>query len=162
MAGEAEEKFHELEQDSLDLLQEAIGKMAMPFAVQYQFIGNKKQKALVRVSKITDVYSFITGKQVLISVNDDYLHKFDDEARDILMRQELDRLQVDINSGKVKIAAPELSTSVGVLKKFGIDAVQRATQLETLYAEQKADAKTDDFGLNDQRSMADLQADFLA
>lgn len=156
---ETTEKYHELAEDSLETLQDAAKNM--PLGVKIKYLGNSKQKGLVKVAKISDIYAMLLDRNVLVTVNETYLDAFDEEARDILLRQELDRVHVDMKSGKVKINAPELTTSVGVLKKFGIDAVARANQLHSLYESQQQDVKTEEGGLDDLRT-ADKAVEWLS
>lgn len=142
-------KYHDLGDDTLEALAEATKNM--PLGTQFKFIGDNKQKGLIRVAKIADIYAHLLAKNILVTINEVYFDAFDEEARNILFRQELDRVQVNMKNGKVKIAAHELSTSVGALQKFGIDAVARANQLHALYEAQQTDAKTDEYGLTDAK-----------
>lgn len=159
MAATAEEKYHELNEDSVEIIQEAIDKMYKPFNVNFQLLGNAKQKKLLEVSKVPDQYAFITKQHVLISVNEAYLDAFDEESRAILIQQELDRLQFDTKTGKIKRGAPEISTSVGVVKKYGIDAVARANKLMELYEQQLKDAKGDKVDANGLTEVGSVKDD---
>lgn len=135
----SEEKFSEVGVKAEEVVNTVIGRMAMPFNVKFQFIANNKQKGLIKIAKVGDVYQYLTHIDVLVIINDIYADVLDDEALEILVTQELDRLQFDANSGKIKIGKPELSTSVGVIKKYGIEAVARANKLVDTIDEQKDD-----------------------
>jgi hypothetical protein len=140
---ETVEKYHELSESTVEEIKELVSKMAMPFQVNFRYLGNAKQKALLNVSKMQPQIAFMTNLHVLIQVNEEYFDKFDEEAKTILMRQELDRIQFDSNSGAIKIAKPELTTSVGVITKYGIEAVARANKLQDLYTDQQLDVAQD-------------------
>jgi len=152
----SEEKFHEVSQKAEDAFNNVVSKIALPYTINFKLIGNDTQKNLVKLSKVADVYSYLTSLQVLVIFNNTYIDALDDEAVEILIQQELDRLQFNMKTGKISISAPELQTSVGVVKKYGIDEVARANKLEELYAEQKAD---DD---PNARNLAAEKADYIA
>lgn len=137
---ETESKFYDLSEDTLELITNLIDKMALPFNLKIKYIGVTKQKQLIKLQKANDVISHITGIDLFMFINEDYLITFDDSNAEILIYQELDRLQFDINKGTFKITKYQLQTNPGVLKKYGIDAVAQANQLVELLKEQKEDA----------------------
>ena len=75
----------------------------------------------------------------LISINEDYFDAFDDEAKNILIDQELALLEFDLDKGSIKIGKPDLITSSGVIKRYGVDAVERANQVRDLWNQQQAE-----------------------
>jgi hypothetical protein len=141
---ETESKFYDLGEDTLELITNLIDKMALPFNLKIKFIGVTKQKQLIKLQKTSDVVSHLTGIDMFMFINEDYLITFDDTNAEILIYQELDRLQFDINKGTFKITKYQLQTNPGVLKKYGIDAVAQANQLVELLKEQKEDAAEND------------------
>ena len=128
-----ENKFYELSEDTLELIQGLVSKMALPFNLRIKYMGNSKQKQLVKLQKVSDVFSHITNIDLLMFVNEDYYIRLEEKNAEILIYQELDRLQFDIEKGTFKIAKFLLQTNPGVLKKYGIDAVAEANQLSDLY-----------------------------
>jgi len=141
---ETESKFYDLGEDTLELITNLIDKMALPFNLKIKFIGVTKQKQLIKLQKTSDVVSHLTSIDMFMFINEDYLITFDDTNAEILIYQELDRLQFDINKGTFKITKYQLQTNPGVLKKYGIDAVAQANQLVELLKEQKEDAAEND------------------
>lgn len=140
-----ENKFYELSEDTLELIQGLVSKMALPFNLRIKYMGNSKQKQLVKLQKVSDVFSHITNIDLLMFVNEDYYIRLEEKNAEILIYQELDRLQFDIEKGTFKIAKFLLQTNPGVLKKYGIDAVAEANQLSDLYTQQKADGADSEF-----------------
>jgi hypothetical protein len=138
-----EEKYTPISDSTIELFNGIVEGLAFPFNVTFEFVCNKTQKCLIKISKFSDVVVFMTKKQILVQFNETYLDVLDDVSAEILIRQELDKLEFNANSGQIKLSKPELSTSVGVIKKFGIEKVAEANKLEELLTEQKADAKTD-------------------
>jgi hypothetical protein len=48
------------------------------------------------------------------------MSKFDDESIDILLEQEIDKISFNIETGKVKLIKPDISTFSSLIKKWGI------------------------------------------
>lgn len=138
------DKYYELSQDSMDLFYEVFNKKSFPIAVKFQFIGNEKQKELIKISKVSDQYAFIMQKELLVSINEDLISIFDEESVTILMEQEIDKININIDSGKIKLVKTDLNTFSSLLNKYGVEKVARANKVEELYHEQKKDAAQDE------------------
>jgi len=143
-----ESKFYDLSEDTLDQVKKIIGQMALPFNIKIKYLGNNKLKKLIALKKASDELSHINAIDLLLFINEDYLLKLEGNTAEILMTQELDRLQFDIASGKFKIAKFPLQTTAGVLKKYGIEAVAEANELSELFTQQKKDGKESEFDVN--------------
>jgi hypothetical protein len=90
-----------------------------------------------------DQFAFILEKELLISINDDLMSVFEEESIQILMEQEIDKISVNMDTGKIKMIKPDLTTFSGLINKYGIEKVAKANKVEELYAEQKQDAEED-------------------
>ena len=144
MAKEAKETYYEVDSTTEELFLEVFNKKSLPVNVKLLFQGNSKQKQLIKVSKISDQYSFALGKELLISFNEDLLNVFDDESITILIEQEIDKININMESGKIKLVGTDLNTFSSIVNKYGVEKVGRANQVEELYHKQKADAKGDE------------------
>lgn len=144
MAKETKETFYELDETTEELFMEVFNKKTIPVNLKFLFIGNSKQKQLVKVKKIADDYAFALGKELMISINEDLLNVFDDESVTILIEQEIDKITVNMESGKIKLVGTDLNTFSAIVNKYGVDKVSRANSIETLYVEQQQDAKADE------------------
>jgi hypothetical protein len=144
MAKEAKETYYEVDSSTEELFLEVFNKKSLPVNVKLLFQGNSKQKQLIKVSKISDQYAFALGKELLISVNEDLLNVFDDESITILIEQEIDKININMESCKIKLVGTELNTFSSIVNKYGVEKVARANKVEELYHEQKADAKSDE------------------
>lgn len=132
-------KFYELSEDTISEFKSIFNSKSFPVQVGFQFIGAEKQKQLIKISKLPDQYSFILGKELLISFNEELFNVFDEESIKILIEQELDKVSIDLNSGKIKMIRPDLTTFSGLIQKYGTDKVMRANQIESLAVQQKED-----------------------
>jgi hypothetical protein len=138
------ETYYELDESTEELFMEVFEKKSFPINLKILFQGNSKQKQLIKVSKIPDQYAFSLGKELLISVNEDLLNVFDDESITILIEQEIDKININMESGKIKLVSTDLNTFSSIVNKWGVQKVARANKVEELYHEQKADAKGDE------------------
>ena len=140
MAKEAKVTYYEVDSSTEELFLEVFNKKSLPVNVKLLFQGNSKQKQLIKVSKISDQYAFALGKELLISVNEDLLNVFDDESITILIEQEIDKININMESCKIKLVGTELNTFSSIVNKYGVEKVARANKVEELFHEQKADA----------------------
>lgn len=135
-------KFYEVSDDTKKMFFDVFNKKSFPVAIKFQFIGNEKQKSLVKISKLTDQFSFLLEKELLVSINEDLVSVFDDESITILMEQEIDKVSIESDSGKIKMVAPDLNTFSSLISKYGVDKVSRANQVNDLYSKQKEDLES--------------------
>jgi hypothetical protein len=139
-----DEKFYDLSDDVIATFNEVYNAKSFPINIGFKFLGASKQKQLIKLSKLNDQYQYLIGKDMLVTINEDVFDKFDEESKRILIEQELDKIWVDANSGKIKTVKPDLVTHSGLVNKYGIEKVARANQVEDLYHQQKADAQLEE------------------
>jgi hypothetical protein len=132
-------KFYEVSDDTIKIFDDVFNKKSFSIGVNFQFIGNDKQKELVKITKVSDVYAFILEKDLLVSINETLLNVFDDEMVTILMEQEIDKVFVSIDTGKIKLIKPDLTTFTSLINKYGVEKVARANQVEDLFHQQTTD-----------------------
>jgi len=138
------DKFYEVSEDAIARFYEIFNKKTFPVAIGFQFIGCEKQKELIKISKVADQYAFLLKKEILVSINDDLMSVFDDESIEILIEQEIDKVTMNIETGKIKLIKTDLNTFSAIVNKYGVEKVARANKVEELYQEQKKDGKADE------------------
>jgi len=136
-------KFYEVSEDGQQEFYKVFNKKTFPISVGIQFIGSEKQKQLIKISKLADQYGFLLNKELLVSMNEDLLSVFDEESISILIEQEIDKISIEIESGKIKMIKPDLSTFSSLITKYGVDKVSKANGIEELYHQQKSDGASD-------------------
>ena len=134
-------KFYEVSDDTEKVFFNVFNKKSFPVSVKFQFVGSESQKSLIKISKINDQFSFLLEKELLVSINEDLLNVFDDESITILVEQEIDKISIDTQSGKIKMIKPDLTTFSSLITKYGVDKVAKAYQVEELYQQQTKDGK---------------------
>ncbi len=134
-------KFYDISSDTQDVFFKVFNKKTFPLAIKFQFVGAEKQKSLIKISKLPDQYSFLLDKELLVQVNEDLISVFDEESVTILIEQEIDKISVDTQSGKIKMIKPDLTTFSSLISKYGVDKVAKANQIEELYQQQVKDGK---------------------
>lgn len=138
------EKFYELSDDVIATFKEIYNAKSFPINIGFRFYGKSKQKQLITLKVLSEEDQYLLGKDVLVKINEDIFDKFDEESKKILIEQELDKIWVDSNSGKIKTTKPDLTTFSGLVNKYGIEKVARANQVEDLYNQQKSDSQLDE------------------
>jgi hypothetical protein len=116
-------KYYNLSQDSINLFNQIFDTKAFPLGINFAFIGHLLQNEL------------------LVCMNEELLTKFDQESITILIEQELDKISINLDTGKIKFVKPNLSTFTSLISKYGLEKVGRANQIEDLYNEQQLDSE---------------------
>lgn len=137
------ENFYEISEDTIEEFMDVFNKKTFPTKIEFLFIGNSKQKDLIKITKIPDDISFKLKKELKVMVNEDLMSSFDDESRTILIEQELDKVSMHSETGKIKLVKTDLNTFSSIVNKYGVEKVARANAIVNLAFEQKQD--NDDF-----------------
>ncbi len=138
------DRFYELSEDTIEDFFNIFNKKAFPVTLKFQFEGDSKQKNVINITKVPDKYAFIIGKELLVSINEDLLTAYDDESITILFEQEIDKVNINIETGKIKLVRTDLNTFSALVNKYGVEKVARANKVEELYQEQQKDKATDE------------------
>ena len=138
------DNFYELSKDTISKFFEVFNKKTFPVSIKFQFEGDEKQKELIKISVVPPKFQFIIGKDILISINEDILNVFDDESVTILLEQEIDKINMNIETGKIKLVKTDLNTFSSLVNKYGVEKVAKANKVEELYKEQQKDAAQDE------------------
>ena len=97
-----------------------------------EFIGNSKQKKLIAITKIAEDANFLYDKDVKVSINEALMDSFDEDVRTILIEQEIDKIGIDLKTGKIKFLKldVEFSASSGLINKYSLEKVAKANGVE--------------------------------
>ncbi len=133
------DQYYDLDNEIIDFFREKENEFAFAMSIKYIFQANTKQKSLIKISKLADNFSVKLNADILVTVNDKYFDKFDDEIKTILFEQELDKIQVNLEKGTIKIVQPSLKTSIGIIKRHTYESVERANETERLLTESKGE-----------------------
>lgn len=136
-------KFYKVSEETISTFRKIFTKKSFPFNVGFEFIGCESQKNLIKISKLPDQFSFLLEKELLVQINDDLMNVFDEESIQILMEQEIDKISVNMDTGKIKMVKPDLTTFSSLINKYGIEKIARANKVEELYSQQKEDNQED-------------------
>lgn len=128
------------DENVIENFQKIIEQFAFPFDLKFVFVTNNKSKKLIKISKISDQFSFLLDAHLLVTFNEDFYQHFDEQNTTILIEQEIDRIEANGENGKVTLNNnPLISTSSGILEKFTLDFVKNANKLEREYLSQIKD-----------------------
>lgn len=139
------DRFRELSDDTVKEFMDVFNRKSFPLPIKFQFIGDSKSKNLVKIAKLPDDLAFVLDKELKVTINEDLMNAYDEESTVILFEQEIDRINHNIDSGKIKLVKTDLNTFSSLVNKYGVEKVARANKVEELYQQQKADSDGDDF-----------------
>ena len=131
------EQYYELDEDIISYFKNIEKDFAFAMDVNYKFQSNNKQKQLISLKKIPDNYAVMLNCEVIVTVNEDYFNKMDDDIRTILFEQEIDKVEMNLEKGTLKVVQPRLKTSVGIVKRHTYENVERANETQRLLSENK-------------------------
>ena len=139
------EKFYILSEDTINDFMEVFDTKSFPVDVKFEFIGNSKQKKLIAITKIAEDANFLYDKDVKVSINEALMDSFDEDVRTILIEQEIDKIGIDLKTGKINFLKSdvEFSATSGLINKYSLEKVAKANGVEYLAIEQKQDAESD-------------------
>lgn len=138
----AKEQYEALSDSVIEYFKGIESSFAMPMDIKFTFVANSKQKKLIKISKIADTYAYLLDSDLLVTFNEDYFENFDDNSKQILVEQEIDRIEFDLEKGTISITSePEIHTSSGIIEKFSLKSVENANKLQKEYEKQKKDKK---------------------
>jgi len=138
-------KFYKLSDSTIQIFKKIYTKKSFPFNIGFEFIGSESQKNLIKITKLADPISFSLEKEMLVIVNESLMDVFDEESIDILIEQELDKISINMDSGKIKLIKPDLTTFSSLINKYGIEKIARANKVEELFQQQQKDNQEVDF-----------------
>lgn len=140
-----QDKFIEISDDTQKFFDNILSNIHLPYSLNYQLVNATKQKQVIKIMKVPEVYSFLMKVDMVLCFNENMFEKLDDKSKEILILQEIDKYTVDIENGRIRVNRPDLTTFSGIIKKYGWEDVSRANQLENLLESQNADQLTDQF-----------------
>lgn len=132
-------------EDVIEYFEKINEYFAHSFDVKYVFVTNDKSKKLVKVSKLSDPFSFLLNAHVLVTFNEKFFENFDDQTKSILIEQEIDKIECESEKGTITINTnPLISTSSGIIEKFSLDLVRNANKLEREFLSQIKDKEKEE------------------
>jgi len=135
-------KLTVLREDVVEFFNSIEKNLNIPIAVKFKFLNNPKMKKLIKISKLSDQLSLLTGSDVLIQINEVYFDHFDEEINKILIENSLNTLEFNIDKGTIKICQADINTSMGIVNKYTIKNINKAIETERLLAQQLKDQST--------------------
>lgn len=135
------ERFSELSEDVIEKFNEIFNTKSFPTPIEFQFINDSKQKNLIKIAKIPQEYSYLLDKELKVSVNEELINVYDDQSIRILFEQEIDKIYLNPDTGKIKLVKTDLNTFSSLVNKYGVEDVTKANKTEELYQQQKKDRK---------------------
>lgn len=121
------EKYYELSEHVIDHFNEIRKGLTFTNDFNFRLIGNRKLKSLIKIQKVSDVYEYLmSGINILVIFNEDIYNILHETQKNILIEQELSKIEIDLNTQKIKIKQASIQTNEKLMQKFGIEAIINA------------------------------------
>jgi len=131
------ERFDVVSDDIKEKFLDVYKQKTFQFDIKFKFVDDSKLKKVIEIKKIPDLYSFILEKEVLVLINEETFDKLDKDSQEILIEQEIDKISLNIETGKITMNKPDIVTFSPLISKHGIDKVAKANQVEDLTVDQQ-------------------------
>lgn len=132
------QRYTKTSDDVIEFFNE-INKTQLTETVKFEFISDSEAKELITIKKINDVYNFLLERDLLVIINEDLFDKFDEINKKLLIEEEISKIQVNYETGKVKLGKPDFITNIRTISKYGIETIARAKNIEIETLSQMAD-----------------------
>ena len=142
----AKDNLKELEADISDFFNERLNIKNIPIDLKFLFISDIKQKQLITLVKIPDVYSVSLKKDILVRINPTYFDAFDEKGDDInkiLFDNAIDKIETNLEKGTFKITNPNFKANIDFIEQYSYKKVQRALETEQLFEQQLKEKETE-------------------
>lgn len=139
---EQKERYSNTSEDIITTFMDIVRKKNGSGDLKYDFISDSKQKSLVKLKKLNPLDVFKFEKDIRVIINEDMYDKFDDDSIKLLLEEEIDKVVVTYETGKITIRKYDVETFSGIISKYGIEAITKAKNIEILTFEQAADMET--------------------
>lgn len=139
------ERYYEVEDSTLKTFNDVLSKTALPIRIEFKIFGDAKLKKLIEMKKYAPEDEYMFKSQIKIKINEDLLNNLDDdESVELLIRECLNGLEINTETGVLKIVKPDISTFASIMEKFSLDSVKRAKELEKLTLQQTEERKAEE------------------
>lgn len=137
----AKEDFTQIEGDIIEFIKDVEKEFNIPLDITFKYVGNSKQKQLIKFTKIPDMYAneSALNADIMVVINEEYYDNFDDATKKVLIEKEYDRIDFNFEKGLIKVTNPKISVNSGFVEKHTWTKVSDAIKLEEQFEEQRKD-----------------------
>jgi len=131
-------KFEVVSEETKKMFIEVHENTNIPHWVEFEILGNDKQKQLYKIMKLNDLVETITdGINFVIVINEVIFDQLTEEQKRIALNECLAGVSVSDNEA-VSLEKPDFSTYRGVLQKYGHEEIIVLHEsVKSLYDKQK-------------------------
>jgi len=137
----AKEDFITIEDDIIDFIKKIEKDFNIPIDITFKYVVNRKQKQLIKFTKIPDIYAneSILNADIIAIINDEYFDNFDDETKRILIEKEFDRIDFNFEKGTIRVSNPKINVNNGFVEKHTWEKISNVLKLEEEFEQQRKD-----------------------
>lgn len=132
-------ELHDVSDETLEQIKKVETNIAFPFEPKIKYIGNPNLKKMIKIRIMNEFVQYATGVDIIVQINEDLAVQLESPSVEILLHQEYDKLQFDMDKGKIKLSKPTFTTNVGIINRYGLDAVAKANEVYDLLSNKNGD-----------------------
>jgi len=130
-------KFEEIFNETDNLFKEVLEKTSIPKFVKFKVVGCQEQKEIYKLSKTNPLVHYITGIDILITLNEDIFSQLNDLQQKVVLQECLAQVYYDMDNDKLKLLKPDVSTFSRILEQYGVKEYMELKEVISAIQNQK-------------------------
>tara|TARA_Y100001937_G_scaffold120912_1_gene178858 strand:- start:467 stop:922 length:456 start_codon:yes stop_codon:yes gene_type:complete len=115
-------KFQEVYEETKEVFNTHINNSGIPGFVNIKILSNESLKdCFGQVTKSQDIVKFMTDYDVIIQINEPIFDQLESDQKDYVVKDLLAQIVYNLDSDKLSINKPDITTFSGVLRQYSID-----------------------------------------
>ena len=115
-------KFQEVYEETKEVFNTHINNSGIPGFVNIKILSNESLKdCFGQVTKAQDIVKFMTDYDVIIQINEPIFDQLENKQKEYVVKDLLAQIVYSLESDKLSITKPDITTFSGVLRQYSID-----------------------------------------
>ena len=132
-------KFQEVYSETTKMFIKHINNSNIPGFINIKILSNDSLKdCFGQVTKSQDIIKFMTDYDIIIQINELIFDQLEEKQKDYIVKDLLAQVTYNLESDKLSIVKPDITTFSGVLRQYNIDTyIGISESIKTLQEQKK-------------------------
>ena len=127
-------KYEKVSDETLSLFNNVLISSGLDTVISVRMVVDNTQKTVVKLTKVTPMYKFITGKDLIIAVNEEILDDVPVIQQNMCIQESLEGVSYDFEKESLAIKSKDFNTFRSFLGKYSInELIVMEESIKTLY-----------------------------
>jgi hypothetical protein len=129
--------FEEIFKETETLFNGVVESTAIPRFVKFKLVGCPDQKEIYKLSKTNPLVKYLTGIDILVTLNEDIFSQLNDEQQKVILQECVAQVYYDMDNDKLKLIKPDVNTFSRILEQFGVKEYMELKEVISAIQNQK-------------------------